>query len=736
MKKMMVFLLFFLCAITTIWATDAEPGPILLPSVNSHESAISAIAVDESGHEVVTASWDGSIIQWDARTGDYKSRVLLPRNYSEQGRIESLDINHRTRLVAVGGRSTVGSPSGYTMFFVDLSTGSIANQRTFNNEIKSIIFSRDGSYLAVLTNGEPALHLISGPNFSREKEIKLPANLGDIPGTAIAWSPDGRLAFASTDSIYILEREDRNAFKISKEEKLDSTEQITCMSWSSDSTLLAMAYGNTPSIEIRDSATLSLKEYPDIRDVFKDIYTISFSNTGSKLLAGGRYSDGTSVKIRIWTKNGLGNYKDIAASDNTIFSMVSGKDGTVYFGSGEPAWGLVTPDDSIKYWSARKNLDLRSSRNTLDVNVDATVVRFNKNISPFSILTQSNTDADEAIYSSVQPKKIEYDNSHNILHWGGKRLELPIRALPICFTEVFDGKALLVGCDTWICLYTKDSRQVWAVPAPYVWGLTASGNEAVVIAGLGDGTIRWYGIDSGDLLLSFLPSKHENEWLMWNPKGTYTAGSAIDQSKRFGWITQKSNNEAAVFHKADDFRQKYEKPDEVLSILWQSEGTQKVPYKIPLISYITFVVAMALLFLLGLPGYILGWFPSLGVLSGFENRKTQVMRASITSFFLAALLMAIPFLLRPTFMNGGQLSRMVAMDIVPAYYALTQHALFDSILGLGAWLVPGGLWIWLSIWSYRMLFDTREKSSQDGEKSDREHIFVLDLNARDELRQF
>ena len=221
-----------------------------------------------------------------------------------------------------------------------------------------------------------------------------------------------------------------------------------------------------------------------------------------------------------------------------------------------------------------------------------------------------------------------------------------------------------------------------------------------------------------------------------NPEGPYAVGNALDQAKRFGWITQKSSNEVAVFHRADEFKERFEKPDEVLSKLWRSEGIPVVPYNLPVTTYAAFIAVAALLFLLALPGYILGWFPSLGILSGFENRKKQVIRTSLMCFFLIAFMMAFPFLLKPTLMNGGQLSRAVALDFVPAYWALTRHALFESIMAVGAWLVPAGLSILVAFWSYRMLFDTREKSSTEGMKSEREHIFEFDSNAWNELRKF
>ena len=47
------------------------------------------------------------------------------------------------------------------------------------------------------------------------------------------------------------------------------------------------------------------------------------------------------------------------------------------------------------------------------------------------------------------------------------------------------------------------------------WAVNISGDGQKAIAALGDGTIRWYNLSTGELLLTFFPHTDGKRWVAW-----------------------------------------------------------------------------------------------------------------------------------------------------------------------------------------------------------------------------
>jgi WD40 repeat protein len=75
----------------------------------------------------------------------------------------------------------------------------------------------------------------------------------------------------------------------------------------------------------------------------------------------------------------------------------------------------------------------------------------------------------------------------------------------------------------------EDTEQlIWQRAAPsIVWAVNISGDGRLVIAGYGDGTIRWHRMDDGRELLALYVLADKQNWVAWTPEGFYgaTAGA-------------------------------------------------------------------------------------------------------------------------------------------------------------------------------------------------------------------
>src|SRR5262249_11950124 len=62
-----------------------------------------------------------------------------------------------------------------------------------------------------------------------------------------------------------------------------------------------------------------------------------------------------------------------------------------------------------------------------------------------------------------------------------------------------------------------------AVPAP-AWVVNVSGDGKRAVAGLGDGTIRWFRLSDGAEILALYPHPDGKRWVAWTPEGFFDHG--------------------------------------------------------------------------------------------------------------------------------------------------------------------------------------------------------------------
>ena len=85
------------------------------------------------------------------------------------------------------------------------------------------------------------------------------------------------------------------------------------------------------------------------------------------------------------------------------------------------------------------------------------------------------------------------------------------------------------------------------------------------MAGLGDGTIRWYRLTDGKELLALFPHPDRKRWILWTPSGYYDASPGGEDF--IGWHLNNGPDRAADFFPASRFRSTYYRPDVIDRVL-------------------------------------------------------------------------------------------------------------------------------------------------------------------------
>lgn len=87
----------------------------------------------------------------------------------------------------------------------------------------------------------------------------------------------------------------------------------------------------------------------------------------------------------------------------------------------------------------------------------------------------------------------------------------------------------------------------------------------MLVAALGDGTIRWYRLEDGQEILALFPHKDGKRWVLWTPKGYYAASAGGDEL--IGWHKNRGRDKAPDFFSVSRFRSVYSRPDVTEKIL-------------------------------------------------------------------------------------------------------------------------------------------------------------------------
>ena len=129
-----------------------------------------------------------------------------------------------------------------------------------------------------------------------------------------------------------------------------------------------------------------------------------------------------------------------------------------------------------------------------------------------------------------------------------------------------DGKRFALGADWSLRLFDAQGAEVWQKPVPTVaWAVNVTGDGRLVVAGYGDGTIRWHRISDGEEVLALFVHRDGQRWVAWTPQGYYDASANGDTL--IGWQVNRGRDQAADFFPAAQFRERFYRPDVIARVL-------------------------------------------------------------------------------------------------------------------------------------------------------------------------
>lgn len=552
--------------------------PILRIETGQHISSIHRISVDNKCSLMVTGADDKTLRLWSLPSGQLMKTYRMPIGDGHHGKPYSVAMSPDGRMIAAGGWDAQYAEDYHMRIYLfDTISGKIVNRIGFmKGVITHLEFSRDGKYLGAVLGGKNGMRVWRTSDWQQVGSDK--SYGGESYGAT--FGPDNSFYTTSYDGH--LRKYSGAKFVLTRKIKLRSAERAYGISIDEAGRKVAVGYNYKSVVDVYKASDLSYMFTPDNAGVNQNtssFISVAWSQDGKHLIAGGAYWDQSTKSrvFRVWGARGRGVGRNIRGTDHTIKSIVPcGPHFAV--SATDPMFGLLSANGTEKLlWNDYPKADMRGKYdNVFTVSEDGTRLRFGlgyggKTPILFDVITSSLTDAPDPVsdlYASDTKSLKITDWKHNF------KPKLNNAVIPLDAYESSrsiairpDKQGFVLGANWSVRAYDRNAKQLWRFQAQSVpWGLNITRNGQIVVAALGDGSIRWHRVSDGKRLLSLFIDAKNRSWVAWTPKGYYSASPGGEDL--IGWhINRDSWDKAADFFPGSRFRDKFYRPDIVKQVL-------------------------------------------------------------------------------------------------------------------------------------------------------------------------
>jgi WD40 repeat protein len=578
-----MLLLVFFGGLGEVRAQQDQPPqePKLRIDPGMHTTRINRVGVDARCTLLATGSEDKTVRLWRLPERKLVRTLRPPSGPDQDGKIYAVAMAPDGSWIAAGGWNR--ACCDHWVYVFEVSTGRVAARLgPMGSVINHLAISPDGRYLVA------ALHGTSGVRVWQRTAEDLVSwqiavedqNYGgesyhaafDRAGALYAVAFDGKLrryapGFVGKPS-NIETRSGKEAYSVAVDPSGDH---------------IAVGFHDTPKVDVYDAKTLALLFTADSKvgskyDNKVDSQALAWSSDGKRLYSGGERKDRNGqTPIRVWDEAGRGSGVEIESSLNLIQHLMPCGDGIVVSAAG-PTFGLLDSKGAPAWMLEGVQVDMRSKlREHFMLSADARQVRFGlKSGSGEPVLFDLDGQQLSDLNDSSRPIEgltAATTEGIPVTDWedgepkiAGRGLGLEQYELARSLAIAPDKQRFVLGADFHLRAFDQKGESQWDVPAPgAVWGVNIPREGKVVVAAYNDGTFRWHRLEDGRELLALFVDAKDRRWVLWTPKGYYTASPGGEEL--IGWHVNRGWNEAADFFPAARFRNQFYRPDIVQLVL-------------------------------------------------------------------------------------------------------------------------------------------------------------------------
>ncbi|NJD36224.1 MAG: hypothetical protein FIA96_15570 [Betaproteobacteria bacterium] len=563
-------------ALAALAAPNLQKDPVLRIETGSHLALISRISADASGRWIVTASEDKTARLWDARSGQAISVLRPPIGAESLGAVYAAAISPDGRTVALGGNSAFDGGGGHLLHLFDRASASVPPKSTLTGmeaPITQLAWSRDNQYLAIGLR-QQGLRV-----FRRNLQF-----VGADPEFNEAvfgaeFAADGRLAVASIDgAIRIYRFGPKGMERIARKQAPGG--KPYGLSFSPDGRTIAVGYQDQARVDLLDAGSLAVVHAIELRG--GNLGRVAWSADGSTLFAAGSHVSGGRFPVLAFGQNGRGAKREIGQFSNTVMALASLPDGSGAAASAEPSWAVFDPQGKTRAASPAQSADFRDAGDSFKLNPTAEVVAFRFSSRDGGMIfdlgagsLKSGPPPAKTSAARIRGDASDWKNS-TTPRFNGRLLQVKPGEVARSLAVAPDDRSFVLGSEWFLRQYSTDGVVLWErrVPAA-AWAVNISADGRWVVAGLGDGSVRWLRLNDGAEQLALFVHADRERWIVWTPSGYYDTSAGGENL--VGWHLNRAFNQSADFFSAGRFRDRLYRPDVIQKLL--AAGDEKEAWR-------------------------------------------------------------------------------------------------------------------------------------------------------------
>lgn len=547
--------------------------PVLRLDVGVHVAQISRASVDDAERYLVTGSHDKTIKVWSVADGSLLKTIPMPIGPGDIGKVFAVAISPDGEVIAAGGWMADEENPEHIYLFDRASGEMIGRIEGLSNVVNHLAFSPDGDRLVAMFGPGAGMRLFD--RSTNWREIARDTEYGDT-ALGASFAPDGRFTAVSLDG-WLRVYDPDGKLVIEKDVGLGPLDSV---SFHPD--------GNRIAVSPENGSTLTIFEAESLTALYQTQSTetglgdVSWSHDGEILYSGGMLKIGSTYPVVAWDDAGRGDPRVLSGGITTLADTLPLKNGDLIYASKEPRVARIGADASEKWFTSLSQINARGQERGLLVSHDGTKVQFGyksggEEPAVFDVSKLTLEIGSDATLAAPDQTSLAIDYWDHYIgpELNGVELELSDYETSRGLAIHPDGKRFVLGTEWNLRFFDEIGQPIWTRDPPDVaWAVNITGNGRYIVAAHGDGTIRWYHVDTGDELLALFPFADQRNWVIWEPDGRFASTTGARSALK--WQVNQGVNKSPVFLSAGEVPLSYR--PEVIKRILADGGTMQAVY--------------------------------------------------------------------------------------------------------------------------------------------------------------